>query len=368
MSAYYILLFANTLHVAGHVALKLPTFAAMKKTLCASFIIAAFPFASFCQKDSVFLYNGQVLIGDVKKVGLGNISIDDIDLKLISVKLYKIKKIKTAHHFRIETSDKHIFFGTPDSHANNGWTEILTDDSTNISLPITSISSMILVENEFFRRLDGSIGAGFSFTKSNSVGQVNLNSTTSYATKNFENQFRASTIGSINSSKYSRDNESIELFSSYTRNSTWFLAGLLAYQRNLELSLNRRFQELLGVGNKLILNKNMQLFAISGISASQERYSDGTESDFLIELPAMARFNFYNFHNPNIQINTSQSIYIGITQFGRIRYSGNTDISWELVKNFSITLNLYSNFDSKPPKGSKSNIDFGIVMGTSYKF
>jgi hypothetical protein len=71
----------------------------MKKLLFQIFIAAIIflPVSSLCQqKDSVFLFNGQILIGDIKRVELGILTIDDIDLKLQSIKLYKIKQAENG--------------------------------------------------------------------------------------------------------------------------------------------------------------------------------------------------------------------------------------------------------------------------------
>ena len=69
-----------------------------------------------------------------------------------------------------------------------------------------------------------------------------------------------------------------------------------------------------------------------------------------------------------MQISTTQSMFFSLSEAGRVRYDGNTNFSWELVKDFSFTVNIYNNFDSKPPPGSESKFDYGIVMGLSYKF
>ena len=327
------------------------------------------PVIALCQqRDSIFLKNGQILIGDIKNVKYGKITIDDVDLNLISVKLYKVKTIKSNDRFKITTDDKEIYIGTLTAGNHDGWTRIVSDSNKITALKITSISTMVFLENQFLKRLDGNIGAGFSYTKSSGIGQVNLNSSITYVTKDFGNQFTASTIGSIDSSKYSRDNENVELFSYYDFNSTWLASGLLAYQRNLELSLARRYQEMIGAGNRLIVRNNLELLVISGLSFSQEKSTEGVYSGLLLEVPIMARFNFFNFQHPNIQISTSQTLFFGLTQKGRIRFNGSTDFSWELVHNFSFTLNFYNNFDNQPPATAPSKTDFGVVMGLSYKF
>jgi hypothetical protein len=160
----------------------------------------------------------------------------------------------------------------------------------------------------------------------------------------------------------------VELFTNYDLGSSWFAAGLLGYQRNLELSIARRFQEMLGAGNKLFVRETWQLRLLSGLAFNQEKSTAGVSSGTLLEIPVMLRFDFFKYTHPNIQITTSHAGFFSITEKGRFRYGGNTTFSWEIVHDFYVTLNLYTNYDSKPPATSASNTDYGIVMGITYKF
>jgi hypothetical protein len=340
----------------------------MKKLLLKISILLA-PIISFSQqKDSIFLFKGQILIGDIKDAQFGILTIDDIDLRLTKIKLYKIKVVKSVQRFRIETSDKKIYYGSLQASSKFGWCDIQISDSQKVSIPITDISTMIYLEKKFFKRLDGNVGGGFSFSKSSSIGQMNLNATVKYFTKSFQNELSLSSIGSIDSSKYSRDNENVELFTNYEFNSSWSAAGVLGYQRNLALSIARRYQEIVGAGNKLFLRETWQLLLLSGVAFNQEKSTAGVSSGTLLEIPVMLRFDFFKFTHPNIQISTSHTAFFSITESGRFRYTGNTSFSWEIIHDFSVTLTLYSNYDNKPPSSTADKTDYGVVMGISYKF
>lgn len=322
---------------------------------------------AFGQKDSIYLYNGQVLIGQVQGASLGAISIDDIDLKIQSVKLYKIRRLRIYQLYKIEMLDKRQFSGLLDVPNREGWITILPENGAKLTAPIVTIHELIPLNKEFFKRLDGNVSAGFSFTKSNGIGQVNFASTVGFATRLFDYQLQGSEIGSIDSGKFSRDNESLEFFTAYDLGRAWFLAGLAGYQRNLELSIARRWIEMVGAGNKLVVSNDWQLLAISGLNFDQERSTENA-SKSLLEIPLMFRFNFYKFRHPNIQITTSQTGYYSLTEKGRFRYDGSTDFSWELIRYFYLKIDPYSSFDSKPPSGSTHTFDFGIAMSLSYKF
>jgi len=324
---------------------------------------------SFCQsRDSIILYHGETLIGAVQGSNLGSISIDDIDLKMLNIKLFKIKTLIIHDVFKIETIEKKIFYGTMRTSDKDGWVDVHTNEGIVIPILITKIYQLISMDNNFFTRLNGNISAGLSFTKSSGIGQVNFSANVQYATKLFDYQLSVSSIASIDSGNFSRDNENVFFVNTYDLTPTWFLSGAAQYQRNLELSIARRYLVMLGAGNKILIRNNMRLLATTGMTFSQEKSIEGASSALLFEIPILFQFNFYQFRNPDIQISSTQAVYFGISQNGRVRYDGSTNFSWQLIRYFYLNLSPYTNFDSRPPAGSESNFDYGIVFGLSYKF
>lgn len=318
-------------------------------------------------KDSVFLYNGQVLIGNVTGGRLGEIIIDDRDLKILEVKAYKIKALNTVQHFRIETNSKNNYIGIIKRSSKPGWVEILLDDGTVIPVEITNLSIVIPLEKKFFDRIRGNISAGFSYTKSTAIGQLNASSQIEYATPLLEYLLSISMNGSIDSTGYSRDREEIGLFITYSIGPSWFVATSLNYQRNLELSIARRYQELIGGGNKVFVKKKWQMLALSGVTFNQEKSTSGTSSGLLMEIPFIIQFNFFSYRDPNLQINSTQSAFLSLSQKGRFRYSGNINFSWELFRDFRLNFNPYTNSDNQPPEGNV-NFDYGITISLAFKF
>jgi hypothetical protein len=333
---------------------------------CASF---AFIMKGFGQgKDTIILYNGQILIGMVQDASLGSLTIDDIDLKMQSIKFFKIRRLIIVERFKIETIDRRIVYGSMKTSDRDGWVDIQTIDGSKIPLHITSIYQLISLETNFFRRVNGNVSAGFSFTKSSGIGQTNFSANVRFATKLINYNLSISTIASIDSGRLSRDNENAQLFAAYDLTSTWFLATSAQYQRNLELSIARRYLGLFGAGDKLFIKKSWRLLAVSGITISQEKSTEDASSTLLFEIPLVFQFNYYHFNHPDIQINSNQAVYFSLSQPGRVRYDGSTDFSWQLIRYFYLKVSPYANFDSEPPAGSASTFDFGIVVGLSYKF
>jgi hypothetical protein len=318
-------------------------------------------------RDTLYLFNGQILIGYVKGANLGVLTFDEMDLKYIKIKLYKIKRINTARRFRIETLDKHLLYGYLKPSTRDNWVKIMMDGDDTLEMRVTDLGVIVALDKKFLTRLNGNLSAGFSFTKADEQGQVNLSSTLLYATERFGHQLSLSAIGSIDSSKYSRDKEDASLFSIYNVTPTWFLAGSFVYQRNLELSIARRYQEMFGGGNKIVSGKSWLVLASSGITFNQEKSTSGIASDLLLEIPLMLRVNYYKYQQPNIQISSTNAAFFSLSQKDRIRFDANIYFSWELVRRFYLTISPYANFDSQPPAGN-SNFDYGSAVSISFQF
>ena len=319
-------------------------------------------------KDSIFLYNGQVLVGKVLAASLGIIIIDDVDFRNTNVKMYKIKRLTTQQRFRIETDDKHIYYGGLKASPDPGRVIIIPDDgSDTLYIDITAINVILPQDKRLFTGLDGKISAGFSYTKSSDVGQVNLSATVYNSLRKLEYRLSASENASIDSSEFSRDREDISLNVGYNIGGTWSAVVGASYQRNLELSIARRYQEILGAGNKLIVRRHIQLFAVSGITFNQEKSTEGESSGLLLEIPLVTRFDFFKFKDPNMQISATNSAYFSVTQKGRIRLEGNYNFAWQIITDFNLNINPYFNFDNQPPS-SGSDFDYGLVISLSYRF
>ena len=248
----------------------------------------------------------------------------------------------------------------------NGCVNILQDTGTLFNCEIMTLNTISSVDQRFFSQLNGSFSAGFSYTKSSKIGQFSLSSNVLYVTRNFDYQLSVSTNGTLDSTGYSRDREDAYFFTAYTFSPTWFAAGNLAYQRNLELDIARRYQQMIGGGNKLLVRQYSQLYAITGLVFNQEKSTSGKHSGLLLEIPILLRFNFFKYSQPDIQISSSQTVFFGLTQKGRIRYSGNTSFSWQIIRYFYLTINPYTNFDNQ--SSEISNFDFGVSVSVSYKF
>jgi len=320
------------------------------------------------QKDTLFFSNGSVVIGEIKKVKLGVITFDPDDANDITVQLRNLKTISAISKiFRIETISQKVYFGKlkPDSLAKYAR---LIEANDSGKLYLEDISVLYPFEKSVMQRFSGNVGLGYSYTRSSGLGRLNFDGKVKYVSPKREVTLSASGIYTISDTLFSRDNETVSLLFNNYFSPRSFTTFLLNYQRNLELGLQRRYQEGFGVGNKFITSKHIYAWARGGLVLNQEKSTEGKFLGTLTEIFGQLQFNFFRFTKPEIDLDMTESFYYSLSESGRFRNDGETNLHWEIINDLDLNLGFYNNYDSKPPVSEGSTFDFGVTFGISYSF
>lgn len=341
----------------------------MRKIILFSFLLCEFAEAfSQEKKDTIFFTNGTIIIGKIKKIKVGVVTFDPDDANDVTVNLPKVKAIAaTRTVFRIETTNHKVYFGQL-IPGNRDLYSLLVHDKDTTELYLQDISIVYPFKTSFLQRFSGNVGLGFTYTRSSDFGQINFNSKLNYISKKEELSLSTSGIYTLTDSTFSRDREDVSLKNNFYFSPTWFATLSVAYQKNLELGLDRRFQEGLGFGNKYITSKHVYAWARSGFVLNQEKSVENITSGTLAELFGEVEFNFFRFTKPQVNFVLSESFFYSLSESGRIRNDAEADLYWEIIKDLKLDLTIYTNYDSKSPGTDTKKVDFGIVFGLNFTF
>lgn len=320
------------------------------------------------KKDTLFFTNGTQVIGILKKIKVGVATFDPDWANDITVQLKRINTINAGREiYRVESTGKKVFFGVlmPDSIPHS---VRIVNGVMQTSLGMENIINLYPYSGRFIQRFSGNFGLGYNYTRSSSFGRLNFDGTLTYLAKKQEAAITVSTIYSVTDSNTTRDREDVSIKSNSFFSPTSFITVFLVYQRNLELGIQRRYQQGFGIGNKFLTKKVAYAWARGGLAFNQEKNIEGESSKTLTEFYSQLQFNFFKFTKPEVKIDLKQTIYMGITEKGRFRNDGQLDLSWEIVSQLRMNFQVYNNYDSRPPSTSSSNFDYGIVFGLSYYF
>ncbi|MEO6151387.1 MAG: DUF481 domain-containing protein [Mucilaginibacter sp.] len=322
------------------------------------------------QPDTLFLRNGEQLIGALKGIDQGEISFFSNSLYEVKLHEYKVRTISsTLHDLRVETTaNEHLFGKFLPCTDTVGAVYLVDDKGKSTRLMLDHISSAMSFNHGALQKLEGKLGAGMSFSRSADIGLVNINTSLKYTTPRSVTEVTLATLSSIAKSGFTRDQEKVQATYYYVpAKSSWVGVTFLTYQRNLELLLARRFQGVVGAGARFATTQHFTALAVTGISGSNERSITGQSSkSTLFELPVVIKLDYFKFGKANMRIGMTHGLYKGLSQTNRFRYDGNLNVEWEFMENLSITTNFYTNYDSKPLSSPTAKTDYGVVMGVSY--
>ncbi len=347
------------------------SYATIRLMLCLLLITTAtHALADEEKRDTLVLRSGEILTGKIMEFRLGKLSIDSNNAGLLSIKTSKILTINSyIDSMRVETVNKEVWYGVLKPSPDRGMVHVVTATDTHL-ISISNISMMTPIKKSILKSLNGNLSLGFTYAHSSGIGQLSGNSQINLYTKNFYFSLTGMELASIDTAVFSRDREEVSLSGYYNlrKLKLWYLYGAFDYQRNLELSIARRFQQVAGFGRKFLISNDIEILTLTGISANQERSTTGVNENLLFEIPVGVVFNFYKFSHPNIQITSQNGFFISLSQKGRVRYDMNTTLSWELIQDFSFSLNFYYSYDRQPPDPTAGKNDYGTVIGLTYKF
>jgi len=323
---------------------------------------------ALCQpKDTLYFFNKTKIVGELLKVRLGRVDFDADGISIVNIKNTKIESIHAASRsFRIETVEGNVLHGYLTRSQTSGMV-VINDTTHSEEIQVDNITNLTWFGNTWKSRISGNVSAGYTYTKSSQIGRLNSDGLLKYNTAKTQTQLQGDMIVTADSITASIERGNVVLTHDYSFANLWAAVGVLRYQRNLELGLDRRWQEAIGLGRRFLISKTQQASAVTGVALNQEQNQEGVRANNT-EALFQLNYNLYSFVSPNLNIAFAQSMYVGISQEDRLRLDGNVTIDYELIKDFYLNFQFYHNYDSRSPATNEPNVDYGFVAGLRYKF
>lgn len=321
------------------------------------------------ERDIIQFYNGDQLIGEIKSVQRGELEFDpDRISENITLKLRDIKHLRSRNRkYLVEDVNNVRHYGILDISPVEGMVHIITATDT-ISMFLEDIALLTNMDDNFWRRLNGNISLGFSYTKSSNIGRINGSNTLSYSTRLWEWRLNGDIIYTIDEDYKGVEKADVALGAYIEFWKKWYSVTQVQYQRITELGINARAQVLEGLGPILIKNRHNDLRAGTGISGQVEFSGDTSTAQQSLEIPLFINYYLFRLARPEIKLQVGNMAFFSLTTEGRWRNDQSVTLSWKPVSHLLFELQLYSNFDSKPPSKSAQKMDYGLVFSVGYSF
>ena len=124
--------------------------------------------------DVVTLANGDRITGEIVRLERGRLEFKTDDAGTLYLEWDKLSSLVSTRLVEVLTTDGRRFLGSLGPAAVRSITVVTSE----VSLQMSEVTLITPIGTSFWRQLDGSIDAGFSYTKSSGVAQLNVNSDT----------------------------------------------------------------------------------------------------------------------------------------------------------------------------------------------
>lgn len=349
------------------------------KVILLNLATSALFFAADAQTDSLILKNKNVIVGEIKSMDRGVLTIEtdysDSDFK---VSWEGIEVIFSKTKFLVSTEDGRRLNGTINSQE-PGIVGIDTydpealirfkkkplDKSTEvnqgiISIPMDQIVYLNALDEGFWSRLSASVDLGWSITRANNLRQVSFRSGLGYLADRWKLASSFNTLRSNQDDVEPTKRTDADITYNYFLQNDWYLLYNITFLSNTEQKIKLRTGNKVGIG-KYLVHTNKTYFGFqAGVNFNNETYfqEEGPSTAPVIEPRRNgeafigSELNLYDIGDLNLLTNVIA--YPSFTESGRFRTDFKLDVKYEFFSDFYVKLGTTVNYDNRPVEGATS--------------
>ena len=324
--------------------------------------------AAFAQgrTDVVTLANGDRITGEVVRLERGRLEFKTDDAGTLYLEWDKLATLVAMRQVEVLTSDGSRYLGTLAPAASRSLAVAIAGGV--VTLRMTDVTLIAPIGTSFWRKLDGSIDAGFNYSRSSGIAQLNLNTSTSYRKLASSMRLAASLTQTRQDNDEGRDDRATLEFT-YLRYpwQRWFVTAGGRFESNESLGLVLRSQVGAAVGPRLVNSNRAQLTLGAGLAANNEQGVD-VETTQNVEAMFLLNTSFYTYDRPRTNLDLRFQYYASLNNAGRQRLQLDAGIKRELLKDLFVAVTLYNTFDSRPPNPGADTVDVGLVLSIGWSY
>jgi hypothetical protein len=316
--------------------------------------------------DVVTLPNGDRITGEVVRLDRGRLEFKTDDAGTLYLEWDKVATVQARRPVEVVTEDGRRILGSLGPAASRSLTVV--GEAESISVEMAEVTIIRQIGSSFWSKLDGGIDAGYSYTRSSGVAQLNVNWDTSYRTP----AARARLTLSLTQTRKDDDSESDDrgsLEASYLRYpwKRWFITGAGRFETNKSLGIELRSQAGAAFGPRLVNSNRGQVELGAGLVVNDERGVD-VEPTQNVEALITVRASFYTYDRPRTNLDLAVAYYPSLSDPGRRRLQLDAGAKRELWKDFFVACTLFNTYDSRPPNPAADTNDVGVVLSIGWTY
>ena len=319
--------------------------------------------------DVVVLKNGDRMTGEIKGLQSGELRFkSDYMAEAVRLDWSRVERLESKSTFMIWLVDGKLvtdFIRLLPSNSDEVANFVI--GNSGITVHQLDVIRITPADKHFWKRLEGSIDFGFSFTSGNDQYQTNLAATSTYRTgdHSFTASIDSSFSGQTEGDSLRRNQFSFDYRKQLARR--WYVGGLFDLLHSDQQSLDLRTTVGALAGRNVVQTENTRLSLFGGIAGTREHYSESIGRPRTTNADAIAGADFATFRFNRTDIRSRFSLFPSLTTPGRMRLQATSDLRIKIVKDLWWGFHVYENFDSKPPVRADQN-DLGVSTSLGWKF
>jgi Protein of unknown function, DUF481 len=316
--------------------------------------------------DVVTLANGDRITGEIIVLERGRLEFKTDDAGTLYLEWENLHSVVAARLVEVVTADGRRFLGTLGPSTARSISVVGPEGIG--ALAMEEVTLIHPIGRSFWRKLDGSIDAGYSYTRSSGVAQLNFNSDTVYRQPASQARLSASLTLTEKDDDSGRDDrgavEASYLLYPWQR---WFFITAGRFETNESLGLVLRSQIGAAFGPRLINSNRAQLAVGAGLVFNNEIGVDVDQSQN-VEGLLLFQTSYYTYDRPTTNLDISLQYYPSLSDLGRQRVQLDAAAKREFWKDLFVALTLYNTFDSRPPNPTAQTNDVGVVLSIGWTY
>ncbi|AUS04372.1 DUF481 domain-containing protein [Pseudotamlana carrageenivorans] len=329
-------------------------------------LIFCIPYLGFSQADTLKLENKTLLIGEVKLLKQGVITIEtdysDSDFK---VEFDKVDYIHLQKKSLVILTKGRRRFGHLTTNK-KGLGQVITEDGRIETFTLSEMVALNEIDDNFWQRFRGSIDLGYNISKANNLHQFTASGALHYIDKMWLMDGSISILNSIqdNADKTKRTDAKIDIYRILI-DGKWYILANTSFLSNTEQALDARISPSIGAG-KFIKNNNKLYWGLTlGLSYNIENYVDSSLDKTSSEAFIGTTLNMFDFDD--ISLTAEAKILPSLSQKGRIRSDIDATVKYDLPSDFYIKAGFTINYDNQPAIEG-NDTDYVLTTGVGWKF
>jgi hypothetical protein len=330
--------------------------------LCLGFLFLA-PQPVIAQQDSLVMKNGDILVGEIKDMNRGVLIFKTkYSDKDFNIEWEGIREAYGRSRFLLMLQDGRRINGRFYSDKASNRLVIIDQEGLADYVSLDELVFIKELKTSFWGRASALIDVGFNMAKANALKQYTANIKLGFLADawQFDAVYNHLYAQQLNIDPNRRVEGSLSF--RYFLQHDWFATVSINFLSNTEQALKLRSSGTAGIG-KFLRRSNHAYWAVaSGLSFNNETFFNTNPPQKSLEVYAGSELNLFDIGDLNLYC--KPVVYYSLTNAGRWRFDFNTNLKYDLPRDFYVKTSLTLNYDNRPAEtGNETDYVWAVSFG-----